>query len=96
VCRRCNAEVPERFYLASALRIYLYQTSKIRNNLNANDTVQYPPLRCVCWRYNVQEENAERYPPEYGGDDHEQLDTSYDKFEHQLLPSFRQGVKVSS
>lgn len=94
--RRRDTEVPQCLHLASALRIYLDQTYEVRDDLDADCTVQYPPLCIVCWRNDVPQENAERDPSEHGGDDHEQLDTSYDQFEHRLLLTFRQRVKVSS
>ena len=96
MCRRRDTKVPQRLHLTPALRIYLDQTYEVRDDLNADDTVQYSPFCCVCWRNDVQEENAERDTSKHGGDDHEQLNTSYDQFEHRLLLSFCQRVKVSS
>ena len=96
MCRRSDTETPQRLHLASTLRVYLDQAYKVRDNLNADNTMQYPPFCCVCWRDDVQEENAERDPSEHSGNDHKQFNASYDQFEHRLLLSFRQRVEVSS
>ena len=96
MCRRCDAEIPQRLHLTSALRIYLDQAYHVCDNLDANDAVQCPPFCRVCRRYDVQEENAERDPSKNCGNDHEQLSSGYGQFEHQLLLSFGQRVKVSS
>jgi hypothetical protein len=44
----------------------------------------------------IYNRNAKRDPSEYCGDYHEQLDASDGQFEHRLLLSFRQRVKVFS
>ena len=39
MCRRCDAEIPQRLHLTSALRIYLDQAYHVCDNLDANDAV---------------------------------------------------------
>jgi len=96
VCRRCNPEIPQRFHSASALSIYLNETYYVRQKLNADDTMQCPSFCSVAWRDDIQKKHAERDASEHCGDNGEQLDTSYDQFEHRLLLSSAQRVEVSA